>query len=521
VIKRFFERPWAVFALVFAWKVALLLLSAQPIPANDAFFYDGPVVHLLNHGGYFNPSIALSRPISGTEFFSAYPPLYQLVLLAWMSLFGTSALAAMWLHMSLFGAYLLVVLAIFRQLGVPSRCANLAGLFLLAITFHDRPDSAAHVLGMLGVYAQVRAHGTFHGSKAGPAATCWPWLAAGFVVLAVCTSLQIGAIYGAWVGLAALAAWAGKRSPLPILPLAMMALAPAGLIALVHFGFPRLWAGFTENVRHNASLSGLHMPAIDDLLKIGRNVPGLLVAAGLMLAAAARRPRWLDLRSWSAGEIFLNSGMVAALLLLAGCFSVVAPNWVQTATYLQPVLVGLFLASMAAHAQERARSPVRVCWVVALASVAAIRAVGMSTWGLACARDVSYESAIQRVRAELGAVPPGANVILSSPYLYEADRHTNGVWIHSDYPMPQSEVEDFPAAMRRLRTSKLVLSQFDYYRRYQPVLEQLRAGPDSVQITITDTARVCPPDSYRRFRKVVQHVAWAPVIVDLSWGQAP
>src|SRR5260370_24673651 len=91
-----------------------------------------------------------------------------------MSLFGTSALAAMWLHMSLFGAYLLVVLAIFRQLGVPSRCANLAGLFLLAITFHDRPDSSAHVLGMLGVYAQVRAHGTFRCSTGLPTPKCWP-----------------------------------------------------------------------------------------------------------------------------------------------------------------------------------------------------------------------------------------------------------------------------------------------------------------------------------------------------------
>ncbi len=81
-----------VFLLVFIWKAVLLLTVAQPVPANDAFFYDGPVVHLLNHGGYFNPSIAQSRPFSGTEFFCAYPPLYQLTMLAWMTVFGTSVL---------------------------------------------------------------------------------------------------------------------------------------------------------------------------------------------------------------------------------------------------------------------------------------------------------------------------------------------------------------------------------------------------------------------------------------------
>ena len=139
-MKRFLDRPGTVFLLVFVWKAVLLLALAQPVPANDAFFYDGPVVHLLNHGGYFNPSIAQSRPFSGTEFFCAYPPLYQLTMLAWMSIFGTSALAAMGCHLILFGGYALTVLAIFRQLKLPVNLANLAGLFLLAITFDDRPD---------------------------------------------------------------------------------------------------------------------------------------------------------------------------------------------------------------------------------------------------------------------------------------------------------------------------------------------------------------------------------------------
>src|SRR5262249_36415941 len=112
MMNRLLDRPGLVFTLVLIWKIALLAFTVQPIPANDSFFYDGPVVHVLNQGGYFNPSIAIARPISGTEVFSAYPPAYQVVLLAWMSVFGTSALSADWLHLVLFGGYLFVVLAI-------------------------------------------------------------------------------------------------------------------------------------------------------------------------------------------------------------------------------------------------------------------------------------------------------------------------------------------------------------------------------------------------------------------------
>ena len=112
MIKRFFARPSAVFALVYAWKIALLVFSSQPIPSNDAFFYDGPVVNFLLHGKYANPSLALALPISGTEVFCAYPPLYQALLLGWMSLFGTSVISAMVLHLVLFGMYLVVLLAL-------------------------------------------------------------------------------------------------------------------------------------------------------------------------------------------------------------------------------------------------------------------------------------------------------------------------------------------------------------------------------------------------------------------------
>src|SRR6185312_9551969 len=93
---------WLVFALVFAWKVALFVISVQPIPANDGYFYDGAVVHYLLHGGYYNSSIAPAFKISGTQVFSAYPPLHQLAMLVWMKCFGVSVVSEIAFHITVF-----------------------------------------------------------------------------------------------------------------------------------------------------------------------------------------------------------------------------------------------------------------------------------------------------------------------------------------------------------------------------------------------------------------------------------
>ena len=192
MLTTFRHRPETVFALVLLWKAALLVFTAQPIPANDSFFYDGAVVNYLVHGQYCNPSIANALPISGKEVFSAYPPLYQLALLGWMHCFGTSVLAAMGLHFALFALYAALLLATLRELRVPVWGVHFAGLFLLGITFHDRPDSLAQVFGMAAVYAAARAYRDyplFSSSKP------WVWLSALTVILCLCTSLQIGGVY--------------------------------------------------------------------------------------------------------------------------------------------------------------------------------------------------------------------------------------------------------------------------------------------------------------------------------------
>jgi hypothetical protein len=72
-------------------------------------------------------------------------------------------------------------------------------------------------------------------------------------------------------------------------------------------------------------------------------------------------------------------------------------------------------------------------------------------------------------------------------------------------------------ALIALKPETLVLTQFDYYRRYEAALAELAARPDLVTIETINIARVRAPDSSRRFQRVVQHVSWAPVIVKLSW----
>jgi len=502
-MKRVLEQPGIIFSLIICWKVVLLLTAAQPVPSNDAFFYDGPVVHLLNHGGYFNPSIAQSRPFSGTQFFCAYPPLYQLAMLLWMTVFGTSVLAAMACHLVMFGGCALVMLDILRRLKVPALATSLAGLFLLGITFDDRPDGLACLLGTLGVRFLV----------------CWltgtrgaAWFAALFACLTVCASLQLGALYSFWIFLG-LAFGGGKSRP-PLGPLALLILAPLALAAIVKFGWPQWWAGFLENVHGNASLTGWRLPQPREFIKAARNLPAVLALAVLLPGTPAGRRFLGRSKTWNPGEVIFLAGLVTGLGFVFACLFVVATNWLLAISYFQPLLVGGFLAMFPACLRQR-RSAICLALLVALVSV---RAAGLTTWGLACSLKDSQASARQRVAAELQSAPPRATILLSSAYLYEADRHTNVACVHEDYAPRREEGEDYPRALRRLHPAKLLLTQYDFYRRYQDVLAALRAA-GGVQFTITNTAHLRSPDSYASLQRILQHVSWAPIIVDLNWEQ--
>jgi len=68
-----------------------------------------------------------------------------------------------------------------------------------------------------------------------------------------------------------------------------------------------------------------------------------------------------------------------------------------------------------------------------------------------------------------------------------------------------------------LQPTKLVLTQFDYYRSFAVLMRQLESQPDMVEVRIRNLAAIKPPDAIPSMQRVVQNISWAPVIVDLNW----
>ena len=517
VIKK--NNIWLVFALVFCWKVLLLAISAQPVPSNDAFFYDGPVVNYLLKGGYFNPSLVMALPISSSEVFCAYPPLYQAVLLGWMTFFGTSALSAMVMHLVLFGMYMLILLAIFRRLQTPAWCVNIAGAFLLLITFHDRPDSLAYVLGMASVYAWICSRKMLGGERYGAYSAFWTWMMVVFVILCLATSLQIGAIYFFWMWVGMVATTLLGKEKFPLVPMLVMSFVPVALIVFVKLAFPHLWTGFMEHARQAPSLTGLRHIYFDEFLKVGRTVPGIILVAVLLPWL------WLTQRPESdtpvavRHELVLIPALLTGFAVIAACLVLLVANAVVIANYLQPLIVAsyLTLCGVIFAGHRRLRNQINLFWIALL--VGSIRAVGMSTWGLACAADVSYSSAIHRVSDELGNRPAGYKAVISSAYLYEAVRHKKVTGIHSDW-MQKAKGGVFATdleAFEALKPDGLILTQFDYYRKYKQILESAKSDPSLAGMHIENLAKTPAPDSIPLLHRVVQHISWAPVVVELSW----
>jgi hypothetical protein len=515
--------PWLVFAVVFAWKLALFIVSAQPVPSNDAFFYDGAVVNQILHGGYFNPAISRMLPISGTQVFSAYPPLYQALLWCWMSVFGTSAISAMGLHLLLFGGYALVVYLILKRIQAPVWACHLAGCYLLLLTFHDRPDSLAHLLGMLAVCAWICSRRAFNNGTAPNRATLCAWMTALFVILALGTSLQIGAIYFLWVWAGMAITTVANRDKFPVLPMAATIAVPAALVLTVKFAFPNLWAGFLEHARQTPSVTGWRFPSIGDVLKVLRTAPGICLIAVFLPWSWFKQHNDVEPGKYARHEFLLLPALLAALAVVVACLFILTANTVAIANYLQPVIVASYLAFCATVFPARRTPRCQMLCLCAAALLGSTRIIGMSTWGLACAADVSYSSATQMIEHQLAALPPGSTVVISSPFLYGAAKHSELSLVHSDWTgkaranPPLTDLD----ALKALQPREMILSQFDYYRRYQPVLDALKMEPGLCEVSITNTAHLLPPDAYPPLRRVVQHISWAPVIVNLTWHNPP
>ncbi|NOS71333.1 MAG: hypothetical protein HOP33_15540 [Verrucomicrobia bacterium] len=517
MIKRVAGISGITFALVLVWKVALLVFTAQPIPANDSFFYDGAVVNELLHDNYVNPSLVNVLPISANEVYCAYPPLYHLALFGWMKVSGTSALSQMWFHVLLFGMFELVLLGIFRRLKIPAACVNLAGLFLFSITFHDRPDSLAHVLGMAAVYAAICSRRSLDESAVESNRARWTWIAVGLNVLTLCTSLQIGGFYLVLICLLHGLCRARGGEALPKLAIIATWLIPVGLVCAVMFGTPLLWAGFKEHAQLTPTFLGLHVPSGSDILKVIRTVPAILLAAVCI--------RWVKgqggVKLSNPFLLVLVAGIASSLAVLAGAMTLLTANLVAIPNYAQPLVVGSFLAiATGGNGEKKLPRPAVAC-SLALTLLVSVRAIGMTTWGALCSRDVGYASALSEVNKSLDAILPHSKAVVSSAFLYEVAQRENLHWIHSDWPSPPSSTNPdwVRDALVKMKPAALVLTQFDYYRRYEPVIIALRNQPAIAAVTVRNFAKTPAPDSIPSVQKVVQHISWAPVVVELSWKQ--
>jgi hypothetical protein len=145
----------------------------------------------------------------------------------------------------------------------------------------------------------------------------------------------------------------------------------------------------------------------------------------------------------------------------------------------------------------------------------------MSTWGAANASDVSYSAARQRVRATLINCPAHSTIIASAPFLYEVNSFHQLRLIHADWLASLRRPCDPVAALVALKPQKLVLTQFDWYRRFKPLVDQLGERKDLVRVRVRDEIRIRPPDAYAQFQRLLQHTSWSPVIVEFEWQTPP
>lgn len=517
-LRRIFEKSWLVLALVLGWKWLLFLFTTQPVPANDAFFYDGAVVNYLSHGRYINPSLSEFLPISATQVFSAYPPFYQVILLGWMSVFGTSAAVAVALHLVLHSLYAVITWRILLRLNLPLWVIHFGLAFMAAQTFHDRPDTLANLLGTLAIYALVRSCPLFADKQVSPSPTArwFGYLVSVSLFLTIFTSPHIGMTYSFLIFAAMVLAWLVDRQPVRWVALASVPVTLILVVLAIIWLRPLWWEGFREHLHQTPSRQPFAIPVPHDVLKILRAIPGtLLVLAGLAWLFGKLRWRFTSLAQKRVAVVG-GAALLASLAVLFACLTFWTKNYIGFAAYLQPLVVACGLACWAYSPVRLDLRPLTLLLSLALL-LASVRGIGMTTWGILCARDVSYAQAIQRVQEEMNALPKPALVLAATPYLYGVATQKDVRALHSDWLRQRDDPRSLAETIAALRPARMIISQFDYYRYYSDSIETLKTNASIRTLQIDNTAKVLSPDASPRWNRVVQHISWAPVIVSFEW----
>jgi hypothetical protein len=507
------QNPFWVFGLVFLWRVALLVFTAQPVPTNDAAFFDGAMVNWSLHGHYINPSLSVVFPISGHQVYAAYPPLYQGALWVWMKLFGTTVISAMALHVALFAISGFLVVRVVQQIFPGATNYALVPLLLFAVTFDDRPEGLAHNFGLLSLLLVARLISAGANRR----------LVLGIALALFCalyTSVVVGALYFAIGSMAVVAAGVRRRTCVSLGPFALAAVLFAVTTITIAKVQPLWWAGFKENARQTPVLAvGFRVPTVQELLKLIRAAPVFLLAVALIPLLVARRKQILGADGcWLALVIGV---FVTGWGLLVASMTLLTANYVGYVLFVQLLLAAGLLA-LGEHLPVRPRRWLRVALTGCVVLVS-VRAAGLTTWGVACAWKNSYARTHQTLLVEFAPFAHrNSAVVVSSAFVYAALEAGVRNPVHSDWYFDRANWTNNADinGLVALQPKKLVLAQFDYYRVFVPLLEQLRARPGLVDITVRDQAAVRTPDSIPALQRVLQQVSWAPVLVDLEWKGA-
>jgi hypothetical protein len=504
------RNPFCILGLVLLWRGLIFIFTVQPIPANDAAFFDTAMVNWLRHGHYLNPSLSVVFPISGHQLYAAYPPFYQIVLLAWMSLFGTSVVSAIALHLTFFIASAWLVIHIVKTIFPATTNYALIPLLLFGVTFDDRPDGLVHVFGLFALFLTSRSILGRPG-----------WWAVIAVALALLCSLYTSVIPGALyfgVGVVMVGvAWLQRRDYFAFVPFVLAAAMFTVLTwAIAHFE-PLWWAGFSENARQTPVLiTGFRVPHLLEIIKLIRTTPVFLLALVCLPLVFARRKQIFDRPvPWLALVVGV---FVTGWGLLFSDMTLLAANYVGYVLFIQVLLAAGILA-LSENFSPGVRRGVQVVLIGCVVLVS-IRAVGMTTWGAACAWQNSYWRTHETLRTEFAPfAETNTPVIISSAYMYTALEANVQNPVHSDWYFDRANWTNNADinGLVALRPAKLVLVQFDYYRAFVPLLAQLRQRPGLVSIQVRDLSKIRTPDSIPSLERVVQHISWAPVIVDLDW----